>query len=171
MQAMDQSVHEGKPVKEPNYILTLTNGVPITYKAWVDPQDGAIYLDGVKWGRTLSSIEKDSLWNVEPIVDTRSKEDKKVTGGPSSYYDLPFKDWVTTNDMVEYFSIHSWKEYSAHMKEILKAIVRWGNKDGTTKEYDSKKIIYYGARILRMVSGSKVLREYLQELLDNPQFK
>lgn len=170
MQAMDQSVHEGKPVKKPNYKLTSlwAKGGPITYEAWVDPQDGAVYVDGELWGKTLSFLEKNPDWVVEPIVYS---EGKKVTGGPSSYYDLPFKDWITTNDMVEYFSIHSWKEYSAHMKEILKAIVRWGNKDGTTKEYDSKKIIYYGARILRMVSGGEVLREYLQELLDNPQFK
>lgn len=92
-------------------------------------------------------------------------------GGPSSYYDMPFKNWVTVNDMMEYLAEQKWGKYGIHLKDIFKGLCRWGEKSGTTVEYDTRKIIYYGCRILQMVSGKKSLRDYLKELLDDPQFK
>jgi hypothetical protein len=109
-----------------------------------------------------------------------SKEDKPEdkpkcnvasSGGPSTYYDMPYADWKTTNDQMEYLSEHKWGKYSIHIKDIFKGLCRWGDKKGTTVEYDSRKVIYYGCRILRMVAGNQALRLYLQELLDNNQFK
>jgi hypothetical protein len=94
----------------------------------------------------------------------------KSDGGCTSYYDMPFSSWVTTNDMMEYLAEHKWGKYGIHLKDIFKGLCRWGDKDGTTVEYDTKKIIYYGVRVLRLVVGTPKMREYLQSLLDDPQF-
>lgn len=95
----------------------------------------------------------------------------KSSGGPSSYYDMPFQDWVTTNDMMEYLASNKWGKYGIHFKDIFKALCRWGDKSGTDLKYDAKKIIYYGCRVLVMISGKETLRQYLNELLDDRQFK
>ncbi len=91
-------------------------------------------------------------------------------GGPSSYYDFPFKDWITTNDMMEYLAEHKWGKYGIHLKDIFKGICRWGDKKGTTQEYDARKIIYYGCRVLMMIVGVDGLRKYLNEILNDEQF-
>tara|TARA_R110002012_G_scaffold23959_2_gene80823 strand:+ start:1712 stop:2041 length:330 start_codon:yes stop_codon:yes gene_type:complete len=91
-------------------------------------------------------------------------------GGPSSYYDFP-PHWNTQNDYIEHKSKYQWKEYSFHLGNISKALTRWGDKDGTSVEYDAKKIIYSAARVLKSVIGVDKLREYLNSLLDDPQFK
>lgn len=96
---------------------------------------------------------------------------KTSSGGPSSYYDMPFAAWVTTNDQMEYLAENKWGKYAIHLKDIFKGLCRWGDKDGTTVEYDSRKIIYYGCRVLRMVVGDAKLRVYLNELLDDKQFQ
>ena len=99
-------------------------------------------------------------------------EDQHISdGGPQLYYDLPFKDWVTVNDMVEYSSDTQWDKHSWIFKDILKACTRFGKKSGTDKAYDAKKIIYYGARLLMSVTDKATTREYLQQLLDDKQFK
>ena len=95
----------------------------------------------------------------------------KPDGGPAGYYDLPFQDWVTVNDMVEYLSDTQWGRHSWIFKDILKACTRFGKKSGTDKAYDAKKIIYYGARLLMSVTDKSTTREYLQQLLDDKQFK
>lgn len=93
------------------------------------------------------------------------------TGGPSSYYDMPFHEWVTVNDMMEHLAEHKWGRYGIHLKDIFKGLCRWGEKSGTDILYDTKKVIYYGCRILMMVSGKEALRSYLTELLEDRQFK
>jgi hypothetical protein len=95
----------------------------------------------------------------------------KTAGGPSAYYDMPFKDWITTNDMMEYLAEHKWGKYGIHLKDIFKGLCRWGDKNGTSVEYDTRKIIYYGVRVLRLVIGITATRQYLQSLLDDPQFQ
>ena len=95
----------------------------------------------------------------------------KPDGGPAGYYDLPFKDWVTVNDMVEYLSDTQWDKHSWIFKDILKACTRFGEKLGTDEAYDAKKIIYYGARLLMSVTDKTTTRKYLQQLLDDKQFK
>lgn len=106
---------------------------------------------------------------VEPIpsMTVLSKPD----GGPAEYYDLPFKDWVTVNDMVEYLSDKQWGKQSWIFKDIIKACTRFGKKSGTDETYDAKKIIYYGARLLMSLGGKQVVRDYLQQLLDDKQFQ
>lgn len=114
-------------------------------------------------------------WSIPSTVTTTTSIDttKKVEphGGPSSYYDLPFSRWVTVNDMMEYLAEHKWGKFGIHLKDIFKGVCRWGDKEGTTVEYDTKKIIYYGCRILMMVSGKQGLRTYLHSILNDPQFK
>lgn len=94
----------------------------------------------------------------------------KSTGGPSGFYDMPFKDWVTTNDAMEYLAENKWGKYAIHLKDIFKGLCRWGEKEGTTVEYDTRKIIYYGLRVLRMVVGVEATKAYLKELMEDKQF-
>jgi len=91
-------------------------------------------------------------------------------GGPASYYDYP-EDWNTQNDYIETKSKYQWKEHSFHLGNISKAITRWGDKGGTTIEYDAKKIIYSACRVLMIIVGVNKMRSYLEELLDDKQFK
>lgn len=104
------------------------------------------------------------------LVEDKTTE-AKPDGGPAEYYDLPFKDWVTVNDMVEYLSDKQWGKHSWIFKDILKAVTRFGKKAGTDEAYVAKKIIYYGARLLMSVAGKATTRKYLQQLLDDKQFK
>ena len=117
-------------------------------------------------GTGISDYEKISY---EPAYTPKAIE-TKPSGGPSSYYDMPFKDWVTTNDQMEYLAENKWGKYAIHLKDIFKGLCRWGDKKGTDPLYDTKKIIYYGARVLRMMVGVTKTREYLQSLLDDKQF-
>ena len=94
----------------------------------------------------------------------------KSDGGPANYYDFP-ESWTTFNDFIEHKSQTQWLGFSFHLGNIGKALCRWGDKDGTTEEYDAKKIIYSGVRVLKMLIGTKATRDYLQRLLDDPQFK
>ena len=91
-------------------------------------------------------------------------------GGPSSYYDFQ-PGWVTFNDFMEHKSKTQWHGYSLHLKDIGKAICRFGVKQGTTDAYDARKIIYSGLRLLGMIAGKDAMRAELLKLLDDPQFK
>ena len=94
----------------------------------------------------------------------------KSNGGPSSYYDFPHGA-VTWNDVAEIKAQAQWGAFSYHMKDIGKAIMRFGAKDGTTNAYDARKIIYSGLRLLGMIEGKDAMRKELLDLLDDPQFK
>lgn len=108
-------------------------------------------------------ITDDQVFPIEPPKPSS-------TGGPSAYYDFPFKDWVTLNDQIEYIAEHRWGKFSPALKDIFKALARWGSKEGTTINYDAKKIVYYGLRVLRQAAGTDAVRSYLKELLEDPQF-
>lgn len=62
-------------------------------------------------------------------------------GGPSGYYNFP-EGCNTLNDLIEY------KGMSFAQGNIFKAAFRLGNKEGTSLEYDLKKIKYYADRML-----------------------
>jgi hypothetical protein len=100
-----------------------------------------------------------------------STEKVQPHGGPQSYYDAPYHEWVTTNDQMEYLAELKWGKYAIHLKDIFKGLCRWGDKEGTTIEYDTRKIIYYACRVLKMIVGVSSMRVYLQEILDDKQFK
>lgn len=91
-------------------------------------------------------------------------------GGPSSYYDF-HPDWVTFNDFMEHKAKTQWQGYALHLKDIGKAICRFGVKAGTTDAYDARKIIYSGLRLMGMIAGKDAMRAELLKLLDDPQFK
>ncbi len=86
------------------------------------------------------------------------------TGGPSEYYDFP-EGAITLNDLIED------KDMGFHRGNIFKACWRWGTKEGTSKEYDARKIIYSGSRLLKKIAGVKSLRETLKTMLNDPQFQ
>lgn len=94
----------------------------------------------------------------------------RSSGGPSSYYDF-LSEWITLNDYIEYKSEWQWGADSFHLANITKAGCRWGDKEGTSKVYDAKKIVYSALRILRRLTGNKNVRAFLQELLNDEQFK
>ena len=100
-------------------------------------------------------------------TDTKIKSD----GGPAHYYDAPFHQFITVNDMVDWYSEKHWGWRSYIFKDILKACTRFGKKAGTDEAYDTKKIIYYGCRLLMSVTDKPTTRKYLQQLLDDKQFK
>ena len=91
-------------------------------------------------------------------------------GGPSSYYDF-HEVWQTWNDFADFKATHQWKEHSFHLGNIGKVLCRWGDKSGTTKGYDVRKIIYSGLRVLLMLEGKENVRTYLEDLLKDRQFK
>jgi hypothetical protein len=94
----------------------------------------------------------------------------KSDGGPSAYYDLP-PLCTTLNDIIEWKGETQWLGDSFHLSNVTKAAWRWGVKDGTTKEYDARKLIYTGARLLMKYAGVKELRETLVKMLEDKQFQ
>lgn len=100
----------------------------------------------------------------------KPKDKIKSDGGPSSYYDFP-KGAITLNDLIEHKSDTQWLGDSFHLSNITKAAWRWGDKEGTTKEYDARKFIYSGCRLLMKYAGVSAVRKTLQDLLDDPQFQ
>jgi len=94
----------------------------------------------------------------------------KLEGGPSDYYDLP-KGITTWNDLLEQKAVNQWGAFSLHLKDVGKAFFRFGNKEGTSKAYDARKIIYSGLRILGMLEGRDAMKKELLRLLEDPQFK
>jgi len=101
---------------------------------------------------------------------TTSNTRIESNGGPSSYYDFP-AHWTTLNDYIEYKSEKQWGADSFHLANITKAGCRWGDKDGTTKAYDARKIVYSALRILRRLCGTQAVRTFLEELLEDEQFR
>ena len=140
--------------------------------------DGETYYAKDLWGGYATRLTDLPYWSlvertkevVKEVIAEQTAETKPDVG-PQLYYDLPFKDWVTVNDMVEYLSDTQWDKHSWIFKDIIKACTRFGKKSGTDKAYDAKKIIYYGCRLLMSVTDKSTTRKYLQQLLDDKQFK
>lgn len=165
----------------PNYHLSYAGETGFS-EVYADQKTGEVYsiLTGMKYSKRLSEYQKDNNWIVVPISNINNDraqlkalgESMKINsdGGPSDYYDFQ-PDWVTWNDLADYKSKAQWKEHSFHLGNIGKAIFRWGEKNGTTKTYDAKKIIYSALRILLMLEGKKSVKEYLETLLKDEQFK
>jgi hypothetical protein len=113
-------------------------------------------------------VEEHNLLVVEPETSNESGL-VKSSGGPTTYYDYD-PSWVTHNDYLEakasQWGVHSW-----HLSNISKVLTRWGCKDGASLSYDAKKGLYSFCRIFAVIAGKGALRKYLQELLDDPQFK
>ena len=125
----------------------------------------AVYLLASFWQRA------DDLELVSDSLSSYNQDGGiKSNGGPSKYYDFE-PDWATWNDFADYKSTHQWKEHSFHLGNVGKVLCRWGDKEGTTKDYDARKIVYSGLRTLLMLEGKDSVREYLNSLLEDNQFK
>lgn len=70
-----------------------------------------------------------------------TKAKVKSDGGATSYYDFP-NDAKTLNDLIEF------KKMSFARGNMFKAAYRLGEKEGSSIEYDLKKIIYFAERML-----------------------
>lgn len=92
------------------------------------------------------------------------EEPIQTNGGPSLYYDFP-EGAITLNDLIEY------KDMNFHRGNIFKACWRMGTKEGTSEEYDMRKIVYSALRMLKKDQGVDEVKRYLKELTDDPQFK
>ena len=145
----------------------LPSGVPVT----VVKYDGKKYYTKEVDDGTLASLTSEPYWSLVKRATEQDTVNTKPDGGPAEYYDLPFQDFTTVNDMVEYLSDTQWGSHSWIFKDVLKACTRFGKKSGTDKAYDAKKITYYGARLLMSVTDKDTTRKYLQQLLDDKQFK
>lgn len=133
-----------RAIKSPQKEVTITYG------------DSGMWIDG-KW----------KSYDIAEAAKTPNKT--KSDGGASSYYDFP-AGATTLNDVMEDLATNRWHGDSLHLKDIFKAAWRWGEKEGTTKAYDARKIIYYGARLLMLYAGVQALRDTLQSMLDDKQF-
>jgi len=122
-----------------------------------------------RWDYNMSEVDVPDNYLIgdkyEPFHGDTTKEEAVVQadGGPAEYYDFP-AGAITLNDLIEH------KDMSFHLGNIFKACWRYGTKAGTSKEYDARKIIYSGARILMKLVGVDELRKTLTKMLDDPQF-
>ena len=148
----------------------LPSGVPVTIVSY----NGKKYYTKEAYDGTIVSLADLPYWSLvertKEVIAEQTAE-TKPDGGPAGYYDPPFKDWTTVNDMIDYLSQKQWGWRSYIFKDILKACFRFGKKSGTDECYDAKKIIYYGCRLLMSVTDKDTNRKYLQRLLDDKQFK
>ena len=146
------------------------SGVPRTITKF----DGETYYAKDLWGGYATRLTDLPYWSlVERVKEVIAEQtaETKPDGGPAHYYDAPFHQFVTVNDMIDWYSEEHWGWRSYIFKDIIKACTRFGKKSGTDEAYDAKKIIYYGARLLMSVTDKATTREYLQQLLDDKQFK
>jgi hypothetical protein len=162
------------------------------WKALVDePWSAGVYLDeqvivtdvDTKTGSLTFKDGRNELWsgslgrwleNFAPVGqglgyfdypdNTLVKLSAVSDGGPAEYYDFP-EGAITLNDLIEH------KDMDFHRGNIFKACWRYGTKKGVSKEYDARKIIYSGARILMKLVGVVELRNTLIKMLDDPQFQ
>lgn len=67
----------------------------------------------------------------------------KSDGGSTSYYELP-PEARELNDLIEY------KDMSFALGNIFKACWRLGEKDGTSRLYDLRKIRYFADRLIAL---------------------
>lgn len=181
-----------RPVFRDDSDLDLVEAVK-GYTKYKDSEGAVYYVDafgGVTdetgYVYTIGFYDADAarlFYDLVPVDDEYVEEDKdqvnhpshyneagiESDGGPSSYYDFD-PDWKTWNDFADYKSQAQWKEHSFHLGNVGKSICRWGDKGGTTKSYDARKIVYSGLRVLMMIEGKECVREYLEDLRENPQF-
>lgn len=75
----------------------------------------------------------------EDYLKFRHQERIKSDGWATSYYDIP-NNVRDVDDLIVHFNL-PWR-----IANILKACVRYGRKDGTTKLYDLNKILFFAER-------------------------
>ena len=126
--------------------------------------------EGIKKASSINynNVSKPAHYNHK--VDYVNGDGINSDGGPSAYYDF-HEGWRTWNDFADYKARQQWKEHSFHLGNVGKVLCRWGDKSGTSKSYDARKIVYSGLRVLLMLEGKENVRAYLENLLEDNQFK
>ena len=115
-------------------------------------------------------MEDNNYNNIDKPFHYNHSDGIASDGGPSAYYDF-HAGWRTWNDFADYKATQQWKEHSFHLGNVGKVLCRWGDKSGTSKSYDSRKIVYSGLRVLLMLEGKESVKTYLKNLLEDNQFK
>ena len=151
-------------------VVKRKDGLPIGNKRWGDTVSETAIVIKVEDHRNYFEGREGFYADHFLELAERAKEVTTETK-VGSYYNFPFKDWSTVNDMIDYMSQKQWGWRSYIFKDIIKACFRFGEKEGTTEAYDAKKTIYYGCRLLMSVTDKATTRKYLQQLLDDKQFK
>ena len=83
---------------------------------------------------------------------------KSDGGGGANYYDLP-KKATQLQDLIEH------RNMNGNIKDIFKACYRMGLKDGTTDDYDMRKMVYYSLRELGRVDNRKDYLTLAEEII------
>ena len=73
------------------------------------------------------------VWVANGWIGANQVELVRTEAKIGSYYNFPFKDWFTVNDMLDYMSQKQWGWRSYIFKDIVKACFRFGQKEGTTE--------------------------------------
>ena len=86
---------------------------------------------------------EEELEDAEMVVKMfdRLQDEYKSTGWSSEYYELP-EGATELQDLIEH------REMNFAIGNIFKAAYRLGNKNGSSKEYDLNKIIWFAQREL-----------------------
>lgn len=121
--------------------------------------------------QTIKPIPSVRYISIGSSEDARTfePESTKPTGGSSEYYDFN-PEWETLNDLMDEKAEYQWKEHTHYLHNIMKAAFRWGAKNGTSKGYDARKIVYYALRILRSLEGREAVQKELKSLIEDKQF-
>jgi hypothetical protein len=101
-----------------------------------------VFTDGKCWhcGWNTSWCEESyELTDIEKYHAILAKRDAKLTGGSSSYYELP-EGCKELQDLIEY------KNMNFARGNVFKAAYRLGDKPGTDQIYDWEKIIWFAQR-------------------------
>lgn len=83
---------------------------------------------------------------------------KSDGGGGANYYDLPIGA-TQLQDLIEY------RNMNGNIKDIFKACYRMGLKDGTTDDYDMRKMVYYSLRELGRIDDRKDYLNLAEEII------
>lgn len=160
----------GTPIAGQTYIASSNFKFEDACRRFADSGMDFMLWGGKYWVPLFTPAPKAELPKVWPQAGDTALQKVKSDGGPSTYYDF-LPDWVTLNDAMEYLAEHRWGKYALHLKDANKACFRFGAKEGAGPEYDAKKLVYSGLRLLVMITGKAKVHAFLMQLANDPQFQ
>jgi hypothetical protein len=114
--------------------------------------NGHQYLYEIDSEKYLWEYELELVPAVEAVAKPDASLDTPLTGGSSSYYELP-EDARELGDLIEH------KRMNFNVGNIFKAAYRLGEKPGTDELYDLNKIIWFTNREINRIKKSVHKRE------------
>ena len=118
-------------------VTYLTEGK--TYEQWRET-DGTHYFVIDNKGNHMPGL---FTYRFEPVEET-----PKLTGGSSSYYELP-EDARELGDLIEH------KRMNFNVGNIFKAAYRLGDKPGVDELYDLNKIVWFANREINRIKKER----------------